>query len=960
MFKKISLVITLIVITNNLFSQSNWSHVGPISANNSTSLETGLVSNLAIDPNNPLHLFTSSIFGGLWESTDRGQNWTNITTNSTGSNGIKDITFISASKILVGNYKLNYGQKNVSHALSTYNFTNGTWTTLGNLPLPSGIFNYTIKSVAVHPGNSSYLYASTSIGLYRSTDAGVTWTRTLSGCIENVVFISKTSGYYLYAAGSTTPGYYDKPTGVAMLMESADDGVTFTDISSNITMDPSFVHSHSKVCIGPDDGLGNKTVFIMTVAIKLATPAGDPSPPWDLSSSSTNGGEYIHRIVKNINTGVVTSPAIPNNLYYYSYGSPDRMAVAYDAIHNFVWFGGVYLNYLNLGTYIKSGLGGIHNDMHDIDISAYNGNTEMHICSDGGIYKSVLNLANYTTLTTINKGLNICAINGFSGSQQNPNVYSIGSQDITHVDVFNASTGTYSRFSSGESDGTLIDKHDDNFMMYDNQSYDSYTRIVNNYTLSSTTVLNNFYYPKSTLPFEASTTTFLNYSNTGPPIGTFGGDKLKQDPYRRGRLFKLGVVENPKLFQFDFATNKWVYKTIFTDGSGGNCWNEAISDMSFSPQTPNSVYVVTSGGPLSQGDPAARVHKYIGPNFDESFYGHYEFTDAAGNPQWQNISPNYASFSTIGGGAVNIASGDLGKVAYTAIETSPWNKDLIYVTGIFDFTGPNAGIKVIKFNGTTWSDYSTGIPADETVFSMIMDHASNDGIYLTTDKGVYFRDADMANWISYSTGFPIVFSKQIEINYLENTVRAGTYGRGVFKSQLSCPSITNNVLTGPIPPDIYEASNTITASGGTTMTGSPTVFRAANSVVLNPGFSSTGSSTANNYLLAFIHGCSGGSTNPGMFRNSSFDSDSVAEIIENEEIVGVTLYPNPTTGIFTIETEGIKEATMEVYSISGVKMKSLKMEGSKTEVDLTNIPKGIYLLSIITNGETISKKIIIE
>jgi hypothetical protein len=97
-----------------------------------------------------------------------------------------------------------------------------------------------------------------------------------------------------------------------------------------------------------------------------------------------------------------------------------------------------------------------------------------------------------------------------------------------------------------------------------------------------------------------------------------------------------------------------------------------------------------------------------------------------------------------------------------------------------------------------------------------------------------------------------------------------------------------------------------------------------------------------------------------MFRNSSFDSDSVAEIIENEEIVGVTLYPNPTTGIFTIETEGIKEATMEVYSISGVKMKSLKMEGSKTEVDLTNIPKGIYLLSIITNGETISKKIIIE
>lgn len=956
MQKKISFIIGLISIIINLHGQSNWGFVGPISNNTTSGVETGLINNIAIDPNNPLHLFVASMFGGLWESTDRGLSWVNINTNSTGCNGIQDIAFINSSQILIGNYHNGYQNADVSYGASIYNFSNQTWSNLGALT----VSKYTIKSVAVHPSNPSIFYICTSIGLYKSTNAGISWTQTLSGCIENIVFISKPGGYYCYVAGSNTIGDSQIPTGSCMLKESSDDGTTFTDISFYISMDPSFIHSHSKVCIGPDNGLGNKTLFIMTVAIKLATPSGAQSPNWDLSAYDPNAGIYIHRIVKNVNSGTITSPTIPSNLFQDTYGSPARMGIAYDPQNNGVWFGGVYLDYLDLNDYSHHNLqGATHNDLHDIDINLFTGNFEMVVACDGGIYRTPLNVTTpvYDNLSfsTINSGLNICAINGFSGSEKSPNVYSLGSQDISHVDVFDATT--YRRFTSGESDGTMIDKFDDSFMMYDNYSGDAYTRIASNYTLSSASSFNYFYWPKSTSPFLPDT---LMHPVPG---GTFGGDKIKQDPYRRGRVYKLGITGNPRLFQYDFNSNNWVYKTQFTNGTGGDCWNEAIADISFSPQTANSMYVVTNGGP-GLIDPPARVHKYIGPNLDDSYWNHYENTDASNNPQWQNISPNYAAFSTLGGGAANITTAaDLSLVAYVAVETSRWNKDLIYVAGLINFTGPNASIKVITYNGSTWSDYSTGIPANEFVTAMVMDHLSNDGIYLSTDKAVYYRSKGMPSWVTYTSGLPIIKIKQMEINFKENSVRAGTYGRGIYKSQLQCPSQSDVPLTGSIPADIYEGSVSVTASGIAAMSGGPTAFRGGHYVTLNPGFKATATSTPNTYLLAYIHGCTininNSSSSPGMYRSSS-NSPALQQDGEIERGNDVQIYPNPNNGIFTITMQNEEQASVEVFDVNGRLVYKTSIDEEKTELKLSNIEAGIYLLQITTKSSVTTKhKIVI-
>jgi len=66
------------------------------------------------------------------------------------------------------------------------------------------------------------------------------------------------------------------------------------------------------------------------------------------------------------------------------------------------------------------------------------------------------------------------------------------------------------------------------------------------------------------------------------------------------------------------------------------------------------------------------------------------------------------------------------------------------------------------------------------------------------------------------------------------------------------------------------------------------------------------------------------------------------------------VYPNPGTGKFTILGENIK--SLKVNDLSGKEI----CKSNNMEIDLTTQPKGIYLVSIITDQETVVRKIIKE
>ena len=81
----------------------------------------------------------------------------------------------------------------------------------------------------------------------------------------------------------------------------------------------------------------------------------------------------------------------------------------------------------------------------------------------------------------------------------------------------------------------------------------------------------------------------------------------------------------------------------------------------------------------------------------------------------------------------------------------------------------------------------------------------------------------------------------------------------------------------------------------------------------------------------------------------------------NQDAIGI--YPNPSTGIYTVSLGNVEPISITVYDISGkviVAKKDILVNENKTIVDLTATAKGIYFITINSNNGIISKRIVKE
>ena len=68
-----------------------------------------------------------------------------------------------------------------------------------------------------------------------------------------------------------------------------------------------------------------------------------------------------------------------------------------------------------------------------------------------------------------------------------------------------------------------------------------------------------------------------------------------------------------------------------------------------------------------------------------------------------------------------------------------------------------------------------------------------------------------------------------------------------------------------------------------------------------------------------------------------------------------TVYPNPTTGLVTIQSNDVIESVKVIGMLGNV----LKTYTNTNSIDLSDLSSGNYLVNIITaNGETTTKKIV--
>ncbi|MFH2143852.1 MAG: T9SS type A sorting domain-containing protein [Bacteroidota bacterium] len=80
--------------------------------------------------------------------------------------------------------------------------------------------------------------------------------------------------------------------------------------------------------------------------------------------------------------------------------------------------------------------------------------------------------------------------------------------------------------------------------------------------------------------------------------------------------------------------------------------------------------------------------------------------------------------------------------------------------------------------------------------------------------------------------------------------------------------------------------------------------------------------------------------------------------IYSDDWTKILIYPNPTTGKIKVESEGV--LGIEVINIQGeliINQKS-KVKNQKCELDLSNHAKGIYIIKVITDKQTITRKLI--
>ncbi|MFS4491760.1 thrombospondin type 3 repeat-containing protein [Maribacter sp. 2308TA10-17] len=201
---------------------SNWTSIGPFSHD---VLAIGLpgqgrVNAVAVDPNNANTWYLGAPAGGLWKSTDAGDSWTNLFDNflQIGVSGIaidpnnSNIIYISTGD----------DDASQSFSIGVFKSTDGgvSWNPTGLTPA-TGDFNLLMNEIVVDPSNSNTIWVGTNLGLQKSEDGGATWTIKQDGNITDFK-LKPGDSQTIYAVGRQS--YY----------VSVDGGENFTQVTENL------------------------------------------------------------------------------------------------------------------------------------------------------------------------------------------------------------------------------------------------------------------------------------------------------------------------------------------------------------------------------------------------------------------------------------------------------------------------------------------------------------------------------------------------------------------------------------------------------------------------------------------------------------------------------------------------------------------------------------------------------
>ena len=166
-----------------------WTPIGPSPISEGGTNDNGLVSSIAINPNNPNIIYMGTVGGGVWRSDDGGLHWTPIFDRQLAL-GIGEPQAIAidpnnTTTVYVGTSGRFAPQPQAGLFKSTD--AGASWVALGSGYPAGNTGNATqfvgqfINVIMVDPADSNVLYLGATSGLFRSTDGGLNWTAGSNG-----------------------------------------------------------------------------------------------------------------------------------------------------------------------------------------------------------------------------------------------------------------------------------------------------------------------------------------------------------------------------------------------------------------------------------------------------------------------------------------------------------------------------------------------------------------------------------------------------------------------------------------------------------------------------------------------------------------------------------------------------------------------------------------------------------
>lgn len=159
-----------------------------------------------------------------------------------------------------------------------------------------------------------------------------------------------------------------------------------------------------------------------------------------------------------------------------------------------------------------------------------------------------------------------------------------------------------------------------------------------------------------------------------------------------------------------------------------------------------------------------------------------------------------ASFTDIGGGLPNYS--------ITDIAFDPNDDDVIIAT-FARYQNDNSKVWITTDGGSTWSNITSNL-GNLPIRSVVIDHTDSSNIYLGAEIGVYTKSMNGTTWSLYNPNLPNMSVRELEINFGSNTLKAATWGRGLWEyglvDRLDYPAVTYTTITD-VPTTTTPAAN---------------------------------------------------------------------------------------------------------------------------------------------------------